>query len=292
MNPRIQQVVFDNRIFPKAQFDILRIEEVFQRKNLDHSPFSFHRVDFYLMILSTHNQGYHNIDFIEYELKRGTVLTIRKDQIHRFVNKDAKGFVLLFTNSFIVDYLIQLEALKTLQLFNELLGSPKIQLIDAEFDEIFNLIASIQNEYFHKRDEFSLAIIRSLLQVLIGKLFRAKSTRNNKVIKSSKYLENFIQFQDLVEQHCLQTKKVKDYAIMMGITTKTLNNIVHSILNKTAKIFIDETVITQIKRLLIHSNLNIKEIAYQTGFQEPSNLFKYFKKLTGQTPEGFRNSQP
>ena len=76
----------------------------------------------------------------------------------------------------------------------------------------------------------------------------------------------------------------------MGVSTKTLNNIVQSIVHKPAKIFIDEILITQIKRLLIHSPLSIKEVAYQSGFEEPTNLYKYFRKYTDITPELFRKT--
>ncbi|AYZ12784.1 AraC family transcriptional regulator [Chryseobacterium arthrosphaerae] len=35
--------------------------------------------------------------------------------------------------------------------------------------------------------------------------------------------------------------------------------------------------------------MSIKQIAYELNFIEPSNLIKYFKKHTGQTPSSFKN---
>jgi AraC-like DNA-binding protein len=34
--------------------------------------------------------------------------------------------------------------------------------------------------------------------------------------------------------------------------------------------------------------ISIKEITYQAGFDEPTNLIKFFKQRTGQTPAQFR----
>ncbi|MEM9824463.1 MAG: helix-turn-helix domain-containing protein, partial [Bacteroidota bacterium] len=34
--------------------------------------------------------------------------------------------------------------------------------------------------------------------------------------------------------------------------------------------------------------LSVKEISYQTGFEEPANMVKFFKKNTGITPLKFR----
>ena len=61
------------------------------------------------------------------------------------------------------------------------------------------------------------------------------------------------------------------------------------VLNKNAKDFVDERVILEIKRLLIHTHLSVKEIAEATGFDEPTNLIKFFKRYTGQTPLSFRD---
>jgi AraC family transcriptional activator of pobA len=77
---------------------------------------------------------------------------------------------------------------------------------------------------------------------------------------------------------------------MIGLSTKTLNTITKNIVNKSAKEFIDEIYTKQIKRLLIHSDGAIKEIAYASGFEETTNFYKYFKRQTQLTPEQFRNS--
>ena len=74
----------------------------------------------------------------------------------------------------------------------------------------------------------------------------------------------------------------------MSVSTKTLNTITKSIVNKSAKAFVDEISTKQIKRLLINTKLSIKEIAYQSGFEETTNFYKYFKRQTQVTPEQFR----
>ena len=197
--------------------------------------------------------------------------------------------MVLFTNEFLVSYLEKLEAQKSIQVFNELLGVPKLQLSKAEFSEIAALIERMREEYFKTRDQHSLEIIRSELHILITKLYRIKS-RQTAVIYDRKYLKEFIELQGLVEKQINQSKRVQDYAKMMGLSTKTLNNVTKNVVNKTAKEFIDEICIKQIKRLLINTPLSIKEIAYATGFEETTNFYKYFKHHTATTPERFRTT--
>ena len=154
---------------------------------------------------------------------------------------------------------------------------------------INNIVNRIEKEYFEQMDDYSLGIIRSELHVLITKLYRIKS-RSNQIVVDKKYLSEFIVFQKLVEDHVIRTMRVNDYADMMAISTKTLNTISKSIVDKTAKEFIDEISIMQIKRLLINTALPIKEIAYSSGFEEITNFYKYFKRGVGLTPEQFRST--
>ena len=283
-------IKFENQQNPKAEFDIIRLENLTKRENLSHSPFELHLVEFFIIILIESGNGSHTVDFEDYKFKKGTALTIRKDQIHKFVNsKTVKGSLLLFTDDFLVSYLEELEALKSLQVFNEFLGSPKLQLTTKENEEILQLISRINKEYFTVNDDHSLGIIRSELQILIAKLYRIKSLKNQ-IIKDRKYLSEFIHFQNLVEKNAKNFTKVKDYAKMIGVSTKTLNNISQAIVNKSAKAFIDDICAKQIKRLLINTELSIKEIAYASGFEETTNFYKYFKRQTQLTPEQFREA--
>ena len=110
-------IKFQNQQNPNADFDIIQLEELFRRKDLDHSPEKLHLVEFYIIILMESGQGAHTIDFTEFKTQKGTLLTIRKDQIHKFHNiKNVKGTLLLFIDEFLVSYLEKLEALKSLQL--------------------------------------------------------------------------------------------------------------------------------------------------------------------------------
>ncbi len=288
INP--EQVKFQNKQNPDAEFDILRLEEIYDRKDIDHNLYQLHRLEFYLLLLVKSGEGHHTVDFTDYQCGPGSILTIRRDQLHQFVrSKKLRGFMLLFTDEFLISYLEKLEAQKSLQLFNELLGSPKLQLSLLEQEEVFGIIERIQQEYFKVNDGYSLGIIRSELHILIAKLYRIKA-RQKEVRFDRKYLNEFIEFQQLVEAKVCTTTRVQDYAKMMGCSTKTLNNITKSIVNKTAKEFIDEICTKQIKRLLINTKLSIKEIAYETGFEETTNFYKYFKRQTGLTPEKFRET--
>lgn len=283
-----EPIKFENVQNPNARFDLINIQELFRRKDIDHSIETHHRCQFYILIFIEKGEGGHTIDFTDFDCKKGTVLTVRKDQVHKFiVNNKLNGHLLLFTDEFLVSYLEELEGKKTMLLFNELLGTPKLQLKKSDFEKIDQCIKRIELEYFQVNDKHSLGIIRSELHILVTQLFRIKS-QIKEINYDKKYLNEFINLQDLVEEKAFETTRVQDYAQLVGLSAKTLNKVTQSIIHKTAKGFIDEICIMQIKRLLINSPLSIKEIAYQAGFEETSNFYKYFKRHTKKTPEQFR----
>jgi AraC-like DNA-binding protein len=261
------------------------------RSELDHDLTTIHRVEFYHIFIITEGTGKHTIDFTDYSFKKGTLFTLRKNQLHKF-SKDyvANGYLLIFTEDFLISHFNEIEISKSIQLFNNLLSMPKIELNIKEFNDIMLLVERIKTEYFVTYDDFSGGIIRSALHMIITKLFRLK-TKNSKLLLQKRYFNEFIQFQNLIEENFISTKKVVEFASLMHCSTKTLNNICNDIIGKSAKTIIDEVIITQIKRLLISTKLSITEIAYQIGFDEPSNLYKYFKKHSGTTPELFRKSK-
>ncbi len=290
MKKQLPEISFDNQSNPISYFDIVKIEDLLQR-DLDHDIGKNHLVKFYIIFFVYEGQGYHSIDFTDYNYKEGTVLLVRKGQIHKFFRSpNVKGYLLVFTEEFIIGHLNRMEALKSMQLFNDSLSFPKIAFNDEEeFSDFTILLKHLEQEY-NVKDNFSIGITRSVLHIVITKLFRIKAKKGH-FVERKKYMSQFLEFHKLVEEDCFKSKKVQYYAQKLGVSAKTLNNIVKNVVNDSAKTFIDERTIMQIKRLLISTDHSVKEIAYISGFSDSTNFFKYFKKFTGNWPEVFRQAQ-
>lgn len=286
-----KHIQFKNRQSPEVEFDIINIEELQSKIILDHSINEHHRVNFFVLLYVENGDGMHTIDFHDYTCAEGTVLTIRKDQVHKFsTTGKLQGKLLVFTEKFLISYLQEDEARLLLLLFNEQLGVPKLQLTDIEQRDINQSILRLEKEYFKIDDKFTSSILRSEFHILITKLFRVKDQRDY-IYTDKKYLNEFVLFQSLIENNASQSIKVEYYADSMGVSTKTLNTVTRSVIDKSAKAFIDEISVKQIKRLLLNTKLSVKEIAYKSGFEETTNFYKYFKRHTQVTPETFRLSK-
>lgn len=290
MNKNYHKVNFKNSKKPNSDFDMVPLRQLLDTHYIDHSPFKLHQVDFFIIILFQEGKGKHTVDFIDYPCKKGSLIVIRKDQIHKFSKSNLDGVLLVFTIEFLGNFYAKTEAQKSLLLFNEFLNSPIVQLSKNQLSIFSQLVDRLNEEYIKSPDHHSPSIIRSELQILITKLYRLK-TQNNDVANNKKYLSEFIRFHNCIEDNFSKSLKVKDYSTWLGIPTKTLNAASQNFAQKSAKEFIDEICINHIKRQLINSDKSIKEISYDTGLQETSNFYAYFKKRVGKSPVEYRKEK-
>jgi len=95
-------------------------------------------------------------------------------------------------------------------------------------------------------------------------------------------------FYQLVEENFLQNITVNEYAGMLAVTPNHLTQTIKQLTGKTSAEFIKAKQILEIKRLLVHTNLGISEIASQMNYSDQSYFAKFFKKETGLTPMTYR----
>lgn len=99
----------------------------------------------------------------------------------------------------------------------------------------------------------------------------------------------FDRFIQLVNQHCREQRNLAFYADQLCLTERYLGTVIRQASGVTAKAWIDKAVTTAAKVMLRHGNLQIVEIADSLHFANSSFFCKYFKRLTGSTPQEYRN---
>ena len=81
---------------------------------------------------------------------------------------------------------------------------------------------------------------------------------------------------------------ITDLARLVSINVDYLSTVFGKKTGLTPIAYLQNIRIEQAKRLLLHSKLNVEEIAYQTGFSDNAYFIKVFKRVVGQTPSSFR----
>ena len=251
----------------------------------DHSPYQPHRLNFYAILIITDGEVNHIVDFKVHTLRKHDVMVISKGQTHAFDESSAYiGYLAVFTEAFMQKYMAQSTIAQINHLYNYFLNQEKINNPDRNQ----TLIPILKNEL--KNNLSSLPnIIGSLLSIYLLKL-NEEHIRLSHVSVDNKHLDHFNHFRLALEQNFSKTRDAKVYASNLSISYKHLNEVCKHVVNVTAKSFIDNYIVLESKRMLVSTSLSVKEIAFEVGFDEPTNFLKYFKKHTSLTPVEFRKT--
>lgn len=269
----------------KLQFEIYDLNS-YRKKSGDKAAMP-HSHSYYQIIWFLDSKGTHNVDFKTYEIKKNTILFIAKDQIHSFDNRlDINGWLIHFNESFFmhteVDIFLKYNIFK--QHENPCYAA-ETNIIES--GKIY--MDLISNELSNKTRFGFEDSVRFLLKCFLINLERVHQKRDSKTgSKNDSYTLQLYQFKELIEDNYKNSISVGMYADLMNISTKTLNTITKTVVNKSPSQLIAERTILEAKRLLKFTSLQISEIAYKLGFEDPSYFVKYFKRHTSIAPSKLR----
>ncbi|CAL2079858.1 helix-turn-helix domain-containing protein [Tenacibaculum sp. 190524A02b] len=242
------------------------------------NPYNYkemHRHNYYEFMFFTKGGGYQFIDFDKIFLKNNSCYIVKPRQVHLVKrNKEADGFLIQFKTTALPTELIN--SLQILQCHSE----PKILFENKKnfIEKISSYVNLMKNT--NESEPFYDQKLRHLLTVILYDLEAFLPENKNFNLKKEKIL---FDFNTLVNS---QKNKltVNEYAEKLNISTKKLNEIVKKNYGITPLQYIHNNLLLEIKRELIFKDVNIKEVSYSYGFDNPSNFSLFIKKKTGFTP--------
>ena len=141
--------------------------------------------------------------------------------------------------------------------------------------EILNQILSIDKN--PTDTEIVLAYLNALLVELNTAYFKNKERTN--ILNNN--LSKFIEFKIVVETHLTEQPSINAIAEKLALSTNSLYRIVKEYSGISPKDFLTNRLMIEAKRKINYSNLSIKELAYELGFNDPDYFSRLFKKCTG-----------
>lgn len=283
-----------NRYQPdKPQFAIHDLNDYINRHQDDTTKPHIH--SFYQIIWFKYGSGKHFVDFRSYDVIDNTIFFIAKNQVHYFdKTTDYKGILLHFNEAFLVRKESETDFFLKCNLFSNLYQQPSCA-IGKEIENILDeYILQIQRE-FGNTDEFGREeLLRASLKSFLIQIQRERNTLDE-AQSSIPFAPNekrmqLITFVNLIDENYNKGLTVSEYARLLLVSSRTLSDLTHQLLNKTPSQMIQERIILEAQRLLLHSDLNVNQIGYRLGFDDPSYFVKYFKKHTEISPTEFRKS--
>ncbi|MDX1903489.1 MAG: helix-turn-helix transcriptional regulator [Thermonemataceae bacterium] len=250
-----------------------------------------HRTNFYHVFLFENCQPTHFVDFEPIKVEPYSLLFIDKDRVHQFDQLlNYEGRVLIFTEDFFCTTETDTKFLRSSILFNDLASEPIIKISKNEFEKYTNICNSITEELSLPADNSKPILLKNYLHNFLLLAEREKRKQGFAGLKKGADLDYTLLFRDLLETSYTKLKSVKDYAQLIFISEKRLGQATSKILGKSPKEIINDRILLEAKRLLVHTNLSIKEIGQDLGFEDPAYFVRYFKKNTEITPVEFRET--
>ena len=244
-----------------------------------HKP---HRHNFFLCALFTKGSGIHEIDFETYNVKPGSIFFLRPGQTHFWKFTSApEGYIFFHTQEFFELHFTHATLNQFPFYYSLQIAMDKLKEIELKFREI--------NQEYYVSLPFKRQKIASLLNTVYIDLSRPyMDIDQKKEVVSIRYLDTIRALEKLISLHYKTQKSAKFYADFLHISSKHLNRIVRTTLNKTTTQLITEHIILEAKRLLVHSNNTLSEIAQIMGYEDYAHFSKVFKTTTRISPKGFK----
>jgi len=202
--------------------------------------------------------------------------------LDQFKNRSKKTFDLfeevksIYLSSLSTGYKIQAVEYNVLELLIQLYRTCKTaQVYDTQ---VFNDKLYIQ-EYLNKSSIEKLNFFEERLKVLFDDYTFAQSFDYSEITKAVLQIINT----SYKEELSLDATSQK-----VNVTPQYLSKLFKEETGKSFKESIIELRIKEAKELLKESKLNIREIAYEVGYNDPNYFIRIFKKNTGLTPKEYQ----
>ena len=167
-------------------------------------------------------------------------------------------------------------------------GIPCIDLSDIEFRSFIALLNSIQAEYeSYAQSNNSAIIIRSQLNILILKLTELFEKKTGRINGSDSIIIHTLSH--LVDSYFIKEQQLGFYSSAFNMSESQLNDICNKHFNSGLKKILQNRLMQEARKLLLHSELSVSEIAFKLNFEDNSYFCKVFKSKTGLTPKRFRD---
>jgi len=254
-----------------------------------------HIHSFYQIIWFKKGHGTHFIDFKTYEVFDNAIFFVAKNQVHYFdSSNNYEGILLHFNELFLIQHQSPIEFFLNGSLFNNPYQQPSCYAgtgIEKFLDDyILQMKIELENEEIFGKE----ILLRNYLQSFLIQIQRRRCAIEKELgplpqLMDEKRLQ-LLKFINLIDENYKKGFTVAEYARQLYISSRSLSELTHQLLNKTPSQMIQERIILEAQRLLLYSDLNINQVGYRLGFDDASYFVKYFKKYTHISPSEFRKS--
>ncbi len=156
----------------------------------------------------------------------------------------------------------------------------------------FDLLLEVLCDEFRTPDTIQGDMLQMLLKRLIIMCTRLAKEQHIVHTLDNDQIDTIRKFNYLVDVHYKTKRRVSDYADLLFKSPKTLSNLFAIYDQKTPQQVIHERIALEAKRMMMFTDKQTQEIAFDLGFSDPAHFSKFFKKTTQLTPSQYKEAMP
>ena len=270
------------------EFFIFKIEDYFTRREFELKPYQ--QIFFELTFGSGHDVDCHIGNTRFNSIENTLSFTMPFQTVSWKLNalqEDSIGYTVLFTPKILNPLYHRFDVYKEYSFFN-LFTSPQCKLTSEQTRLVLNLLKNIHEEFSLNPTEVNHKVLSSYLTILLERIKKMFSNGHSNKVFDSRAQEITFQFEWALREDVNYKSRIADYASKLNISKTYLSETIKKTTGKSAKKLIKEFIIYRAKSHLKQSNETLETIAFDLGFDDASNFVKYFKSMTGETPNHFR----
>jgi AraC family transcriptional regulator, transcriptional activator of pobA len=240
---------------------------------------------------------HHIVDGVHNQVSGPAISLIARGQVHLMVEaQELYGWIVQFNDEFLPAGMVS-RNWDYSRLFGGSGEVHDLQVDPSDIDDlrpVLNLLAKENKQSavpLHDHHDLHGAILRHLLSVLIMEIERIDRRSAFTGRGQAADYQLYRRFTELLEHDFAVHHDVQHYAGELTVDPVKLSSIVSRYSGRSTKQAIDERLVLEAKRLLTFTDLSIKELADRLGYSDQFHLSRTFKRITGSSPQFFRERQ-
>jgi AraC family transcriptional regulator, transcriptional activator of pobA len=261
-------------------FKIVKLTKEFIEPVLQN-PIPTHRHDHEELIIVTHGNPVHYLDYSEDKLQSPVIVYVAQGKLHNFVpDAETRGWIIRFKNELVPQ--------SKFNFYSNFLDQINYPLTEDYCSTTLDSLCEIMMKEYQE-ESVNYQVIKHLLSALLTKLeTESKKEYLDSMAANRSQMMTFNSFLKILEFNYMRPDGADFYAEKLNMSTRNLNLISQSVFGKSVTEIIETRKLIEARNLLLNSGKSVSEIGYDLGYNEKSYFTRVFHKRTGVTPTEYR----
>ncbi|MFG0411196.1 helix-turn-helix domain-containing protein [Pseudomonas sp. FYR_11] len=273
----------ENQAWPGT--DLLHCESIPARSRLHHWEIKPHQhAELFQLLYVQRGQAQVEIEGTRFAISEAAIQVVPPLTVHGFrFSADIQGHVLTFGAALVANLEQRLGAPLAV------LSKPVSYPLGRDRAHLRSLIETLQQEY-QGNAASRAAMLEALVTALMVWISRRQQLGQAPRTRDERDHQLLGQYLRLVEAHYREHLSIEAFAARLNVQSLQLNQLCRALSGQTALQVVHQRLLLEARRSLVYTRMSIGQLSDSLGFSDPTYFARWFKRLSGQTPNAYRRA--